>query len=73
MNDDNMDYDDDNDADMMDNNSKRQENKSRRGSRLSDQVGDMDDEPALQGYERYVEHRSLAREYENGYIAFVRA
>jgi len=56
-----MDYDDDhhNDAEMIDddnNNGSNKKDKSRRAnnsSRLSDQV-DMEDEPALQGYERYV-------------------
>lgn len=45
-------YDDD---DTMDEN----RNKTRRGSRLTDQV-EMDDEPALQGYERCVDHMSVA-------------
>lgn len=42
-------YDDDGDETMEDPN--RKKDKPRRGNRLSDQV-DMDDEPALQGYER---------------------
>ena len=51
------DYDED--AEMMDNNASKKQDKPRRGSRLSDQVTDMEDEPALQGYERYVEWNKM--------------
>jgi hypothetical protein len=45
-------YDEDGDE-VMEQENKKKDNKPRRGSRLSDQV-EMDDEPALVGYERYV-------------------
>ena len=46
-------YDEDGDEMMEDNRNKNKDKSRRGGNRLSDQV-EMDDEPALQGYERYV-------------------
>lgn len=49
-------YDDDEDGagddEMMDDQNRKKDKPARRGNRLSDQV-EMDDEPALVGYERY--------------------
>lgn len=39
---------------MMDDQNRNNDRQRGRGNRLSDQVAEMDDEPALQGYERYV-------------------
>jgi hypothetical protein len=49
-----MDADDDDDDVPMDRNNDNNRGGGGGGNRLSDQVSDMDDEPALQGYERYV-------------------